>query len=130
MKQRCVSCGKPLSGNQRRFCSRLCLTRDVNLRHKDYKCQRRRGQTRRRELINRAGGGCTICGYNRNQAALVFHHKNRMTKAFGIDIRQCSNRAWSVLVAEADKCTLLCHNCHNELEHPELLLIESPALTS
>jgi hypothetical protein len=56
-----------------------------------------------------------ICGYDRVQAALAFHHvdptEKRMTvsaQGMGVGIAR--------LREEARKCVLVCHNCHSELE--------------
>jgi hypothetical protein len=59
-----------------------------------------------------------MCGYNKNQAALSFHHTDTTTKLFQIDIRKCSNSSWNRLLAESEKCMLLCLNCHSELHNP------------
>ena len=32
--------------------------------------------------------------------------------------RECANNSMKKLLEEVDKCTLLCHNCHTELHHP------------
>ena len=61
--------------------------------------------------------GCAICGYNKCSKALDFHHENN-DKDFAI----ASNLTIGVekLLAEMEKCTVLCSNCHREL-HDELL---------
>ncbi len=64
------------------------------------------------------GGKCTKCGYSKNSSALCFHHIDPKTKSFPIDIRRCSNSSWDNLIKEADKCMLLCLNCHAELHNP------------
>jgi hypothetical protein len=65
------------------------------------------------------GGNCEICGYNKNQAALAFHHVNASTKSFPIDLRLCSSSSWEKLLLEAQKCQLLCLNCHAETHNPD-----------
>lgn len=50
------------------------------------------------------GGHCVICGYDRCIAALEFHHVIPGEK----DTQVYRN------VSEADKCVLLCSNCHKE----------------
>jgi hypothetical protein len=59
------------------------------------------------------------CGYNKNTAALQFHHINPEDKLFQLDLRSLSNRKWSEIETEAEKCILLCSNCHAEYHHPE-----------
>jgi len=69
----------------------------------------------KRKLIERAGGCCVLCGYDRHPAALHFHHVDPSTKSFVLS-RQGVTRSFSEAVAEADKCVLLCGNCHAEVE--------------
>lgn len=58
-----------------------------------------------------------MCGYDRCYRALVLHHPNPAEKEFGIAKRLSAPVA--VLEKEADKCVLLCSNCHIE-EHVAL----------
>ena len=61
-----------------------------------------------------AGGKCSICGYNKNLAALTFHHRENK------DILMCKifNYNNEYILKEMEKCILLCFNCHQELHHP------------
>lgn len=74
---------------------------------------------RRRKLKAKAiafkGGKCLLCGYERCNAALEFHHLNRRTKAFGLS-RKGIIRSWDSIMKEIDKCVLICANCHREVE--------------
>jgi hypothetical protein len=118
----CIICNTPLAGRQKKFCSRKCNNKDINRKHKIYELQQHRGKSRKLKLLEILGGACGICGYRKNYSALTFHHKDPSKKLFGIDLRQCSNRSWKVLKTEVAKCSLLCHNCHNELHHPQCAL--------
>jgi transposase len=69
----------------------------------------------KRRLIEKAGGGCTICGYDRFPGALHFHHLDPAEKEFMLS-RQGVTRSFAEACAEADKCVLLCANCHAEVE--------------
>ncbi len=60
------------------------------------------------------GGKCFKCGYNKCEAALDFHHVLPDMKSFVMSMSM--TRSMDVLMAEADKCVLLCANCHRE-EH-------------
>lgn len=66
-------------------------------------------------LVAEAGGACALCGYRRCARALHFHHLDPDTKRFGL-----AQGGWSrsirVLREEAQKCVLLCSNCHSEVE--------------
>lgn len=66
-------------------------------------------------LVERAGGGCLLCGYDRSLAALQFHHRDPATKGFSIAHRGAA-RSLATAAAEAEKCVLLCANCHAEVE--------------
>jgi len=112
----CTICGSPLLGRQTHFCSAKCK----NAHHQNYPAQHRRGNERKRQLIQDLGGKCSICGYDRNLAALSFHH--REGKEFKLDMRSLSNRTMKRIMTEVIKCDLLCANCHAELHHPNLNL--------
>jgi len=55
--------------------------------------------------------GCAICGYNKCDAALEFHHVNPEDKEFGITAWSVARKNFSI---ELNKCILLCANCHLE----------------
>jgi Homeodomain-like domain len=73
---------------------------------------RRRAKER---LVNRAGGACAICGYDKYRGALEFHHLEPKLKTFSLS-RHGVTRRFAEVRAEADKCILLCANCHAEVE--------------
>ena len=64
--------------------------------------------------------GCSTCGYNANPAALHFHH-TRGEKLFSLRYGVAKNYAWGRILAEIEKCDVLCANCHAEHHHPWLL---------
>lgn len=66
-------------------------------------------------IINSLGGCCSECGESRAYL-LTFHHIDPSNKKFTIgtsDIRLSS------IKNEADKCVVLCRNCHRELHNLE-----------
>ncbi len=69
---------------------------------------------RKQELINYKGGKCQICGYDKVKflSAFSFHHRDPSQKEFGIS---SSSKKIESLMAEVDKCDLLCVRCHAEL---------------
>jgi transposase len=83
------------------------------------RCRAERVAERRRkvkaQLVVEAGGRCALCGYDRAQRALQFHHVDAKEKAFAIGGRGAA-RALAQARAEAAKCILLCANCHAEVE--------------
>jgi transposase len=87
-----------------------------------YRCKRCRSAavTRRRRkmkaiLVQEAGGACRICGYRSNMRALHFHHVDPADKRLELNAKGIS-LSLETLRAEAQKCVLLCSNCHAEVE--------------
>lgn len=62
----------------------------------------------KKRLIEHLGGKCSRCGYDKHHAALQFHHHGK--KDFGI--ARNYNRRFEVLLAEVEKCELVCACCH------------------
>jgi len=62
-------------------------------------------------LIVYKGGKCERCKSQVHPAAFDFHHSNPKDKTFSLAQRHMDN-SWQRLTAEADKCHLLCANCH------------------
>lgn len=85
-----------------------------------YQKQKDRAVTRKYELVALRGGKCEICGYDKNYGAFDFHHLNPTEKEFQLDSRHLSNTNIEDLMKEADKCILLCANCHREAHYPDL----------
>ncbi len=112
----CIVCGTLLHGRQTKFCSVACKNKDLQ----SYEAQKRRGLARKLELLRKAGSRCSICGYHKNLAALVFHHTGSAEKDFKLDMRSLSNRKFEPVLSEISKCILVCANCHAELHNPRL----------
>lgn len=74
---------------------------------------KQRRMLKKPKLVEMFGGCCCKCGYNKCLDALDFHHVDESTKEFGIG--KSYNVAWKRLVAEAEKCILVCKNCHSEI---------------
>jgi len=75
-------------------------------------------RNRKIELVKYKGGKCEKCGYDKCIEALEFHHKDPSQKDFNISSHSYSSKR---MKDEADKCLLLCSNCHRE-EHVRLKL--------
>lgn len=110
----CEVCSKPLTGKQTRFCSVACK----NDFHQGYETQQIRGLKRKWELVQQLGGKCSKCGYDKNLAALSFHHIGE--KSHKLDMRSLSNRTMERVMKEFANCVLLCANCHMEEHYPYL----------
>lgn len=99
------------------------IQRDRNRKkaRKWYRCHSSNTSTWRlrakQELLKYKGGKCQKCGYNKDvPGAYVFHHRNPMEKEFMISRYR---RSIESLKKEADKCDLLCANCHAEVHDIE-----------
>ena len=69
---------------------------------------------KKQQLVDYKGGKCQLCGYNTCLDALVFHHLKPEEKSFELNKRSLT-KSIARLKKEADKCALLCHNCHTEV---------------
>jgi hypothetical protein len=74
----------------------------------------RRKHEIRRLLVREAGGCCAICGYDRSIINLVFHHVDPSQKSFGLSMS--TTKSLATYREEAEKCVLVCANCHGEIE--------------
>ena len=87
------------------YCS-SCTNAESLLRQRKFKAK----------CVEYKGGKCEICGYNKCQSALEFHHRDPNEKEFQLS----KAKSWSFeerVTKELDKCQLLCSNCHKELHH-------------
>jgi hypothetical protein len=87
-----------------------------------YRCTRCRSEAvsawrrrSKRRLVEARGGACELCGYNQHPAALQFHHSDPEVKEFNIS-NKGGTIAFARLQEEAEKCVLVCANCHALLE--------------
>lgn len=72
----------------------------------------------KQRLVAAFGGKCSICGYNRSNAALDFHHENPEQKEGEITKMNRFDKAFE----EAKKCILVCANCHREIHEREFAI--------
>lgn len=106
---------------RRKACEATKRWRDKN-REKQREGDRKRRQKKKKALIDHLGGKCVGCGTTEN---LQFDHIDRTTKTYS-SIQGQLNRSLDVLIEEANKCQLLCRNCHItksrvNYDHEELL---------
>ena len=88
----------------------------------------RRRRRVKRILVDEAGGRCRLCGYDRCPEALEFHHVDPSQKAFALSAAGVP-RAIAKAREEAEKCVLVCANCHAEVEAGvSVLPIPGPAV--
>ena len=69
------------------------------------------------KLKNECGGKCVRCGL-KDIDILQFHHKNPDDKTFNLSSKY-NSLDYMTLKIEADKCELLCPNCHAK-EHSSI----------
>jgi hypothetical protein len=69
----------------------------------------------KRILVEEAGGRCQLCGYDKHPSALEFHHVDPSQKEFSLSHAGVT-RSLEKARSEAQKCVLLCANCHAEVE--------------
>jgi hypothetical protein len=81
-----------------------CVGEAVSRRHRRVKEQ----------LVAEAGGCCAVCGYNRTNRSLQFHHVDPTAKSFPMTMAR--GKSIAAYRAEAAKCVLVCANCHGEIE--------------
>lgn len=77
-----------------------------------------RARTHKTYIVNLMGGCCSICGYNKNYAALEFHHKDPGDKEFEPKSLM-RNKDINSIIKETSKCFLVCKNCHTEIHYPK-----------
>lgn len=71
-------------------------------------------QKRKADLVYIMGGKCCLCGYDKCQQALEFHHIDKSTKEYGLSSGNCHKLEDDI--KEVKKCALVCSNCHKEIE--------------
>ena len=77
------------------------------------KITRSRQLATKTKAIQYLGGHCVICGYDKYQGSMQFHHKDPTIKDFTIGYHACW--CFESIKKELDKCVLLCSNCHHEV---------------
>ena len=76
----------------------------------------------KKSIILKKGGKCEKCGYEKNLAALCFHHKDPKEKEreLGLSSLLVGKKSQEKIKKEIKKCLLLCSNCHMEIHYPKL----------
>ena len=99
----------PMNGNRRHSWCKECHRENVKNKYKE-----------NRDWVNTLKDKCSICGYNKNKAALEFHHpdNNKECNVNSLAKRAIKNR--ERVLKEIEKCELLCANCHREIHYPQL----------
>lgn len=77
----------------------------------------------KRKAIEYKGGKCYVCGYDKCQAALEFHHLDPSKKEGYNGGAINTQRVFEKNIKELDKCILICVRCHREV-HANFIEIE------
>ena len=87
---------------------REALRKSANRRRKAY-----------REFVDeyKLEHGCKACSYRKCVTSLEFHHLDESTKVDTISKMVQNRRPISSIMAEMEKCIILCANCHRELHN-------------
>lgn len=89
------------------------------------KIKKWRRNTKKR-MIESMGGKCCVCGYDKCDSALAFHHLDPNEKDFSFGATRANPTNWKTIVAELRKCILVCHNCHSEIHEGITEIPKSP----
>ena len=79
---------------------------------------------RKENLIKVFGSKCCICGFDKWQSALEFHHINPEEKKFGLTTSS-TTKAIEKQLEEMKKCILVCSNCHRGIHSNNLTIPEN-----
>lgn len=69
----------------------------------------------KRRLIRAFGHKCGICGYNKCDEVMEFHHLDPSKKETHWGQIRGSIQSWDKIVIEMRKCVMVCSNCHKEV---------------
>lgn len=110
-------------------CSYHCCNKTIKTGHRfcGVNCKRKYFVDKRRKdirqmALNYKGDVCQVCGYNKCESALVFHHIKSNEKDFGLSAKGYT-RSWVKVKKELDKCLLVCSNCHAEIHSRQLSVV-------
>ncbi len=67
----------------------------------------------KKKAIDYKGSKCIVCGYQKYDGALEFHHTDPTQKEYGLSAGKLKTFLSSR--TELDKCVLVCSNCHREI---------------
>lgn len=92
---------------------------DKAYQHQKYINNADRCRKLKADLVIKKGGKCERCGllYDETNACVFdFHHTTPDNKNFNVNVGTFNNKSLQDIYTEAEKCIILCSNCHR-LEH-------------
>ena len=136
--KRCQQCGQQL-GMSEHICAsvdlkgeRFCSDCGKLLSQSGYErwktrcpqCEKKRWRDKERairaELKHTFGGACSVCGYDRCDTALHFHHLDDSAK-YDWNVKGKGGSSIREIQAHPERFQLLCANCHIEIHAKEAL---------
>lgn len=109
---RYCKCGKQLNHKNK---SGICIDCQPPAKTR-YEHVKEHRKNRKALLVNHLGGKCIKCGYDDCIEALEFHHLDPTQKDFTISDSN-KTRTLEQVIAEIEKCVLLCCRCHVEVHY-------------
>lgn len=67
-------------------------------------------------LVAMFGNKCAVCQGSFPPVVYDFHHRDPSKKSFNIG-RELAHKSWEAIMEEAEKCILICSNCHRLAHH-------------
>jgi len=112
----CINCGKVFKpNNYKRLYCEDCIPAGIS----NSESAKLRARLLKHKLIEYKGNKCELCGYNKCEGALHFHHLNPQEKDFTISQRNLGLTNLEEFYKEVDKCILVCANCHAEIHYQD-----------
>jgi hypothetical protein len=107
--------------NGRKYDDPKQYKREWNHRNRAYNQRNKKkyGYQKKQKLIILKGSKCSKCSlmYNGKNASLFdLHHRDPEQKSFALNMGTLIDKAWQKILVEAEKCDLICSNCHR-LKH-------------
>lgn len=96
--------------------------KDPEYKKKKVEDKTTRGRRLKAELVVEFGSKCTKCGYaydGTNSCCFDFHHKDPKLKEFNVNVGAFNKYSMQRVHEEANKCELLCANCHRLIHRKE-----------
>lgn len=119
-KKKCSKCKKRLARNQKRGgycnpCNRAYGCANYRANKKRYFKQAKKRDQQLDELINSyKNKPCADCGKSYPPYVMDFDHLDGDNKEFNICYMRRHRMAFDKIVAEIEKCEVVCANCHRE----------------
>ena len=92
---------------------RATYQREWHQRNREYvNAKQRERRAKHRRMLNALKRKCALCGED-HPSCLDFHHPDG-TKEFNLADGASLARSWKKIQAEAERCVVLCANCHRK----------------